>query len=126
MKTLILTPTGTKFEFEIDHNTQNIIITSEKGYQHEYLLRSLKDLYDWLKIDCRGNWIYLGSRGEEEIPNPGTVEEWARSNNNPVGGFYGLTQGRRGRFASYIPSILEYLGFVEIEHKPKNNQMRAI
>ena len=126
MKTLILTPTGTNFEFEIDHNNQNIIITSGNGYQHEYLLRSLKDLYDWLKIDSREKWIYLGSRGEEEIPKHGTVEEWARSNNNPVAGFYGLTQGRKGRFASYIPSILEYLGFVEVEHNPKNNRVRAI
>ena len=122
----MLTPTGTEFEFEIDSNNQKIIITSKKGNQHEYLLRALKDLYVWLENDCGRNWIYLGSRGEEEIPNPSTVEEWARSNTNPVGGFYGVTQGRKGRFASYVPSVLEYLGFVEVEHNPKNNRVRAL
>lgn len=70
--------------------------------------------------------IDLGSRGEEEIPNPSTVEEWARSNTNPVGGFYGVTQGRKGRFASYVPSVLEYLGFVEVEHNSRNNRVRAL
>lgn len=126
MKISIWTPTGTEFEFEIDSNNQKIIITSKKGNQHEYLLRALKDLYVWLKDDCGENWIYLGSRGEEEIPNPSTVEEWARSNTNPVGGFYGVTQGRKGRFASYVPSVLEYLRFVEVEHNPKNNRVRAL
>ncbi len=126
MKISILTPTGTEFEFEIDSNNQKIIITSQKGNQHEYLLRALKDLYVWLKNDYGGNWIYLGSRGEEEIPKPSTVEEWARSNTNPVGGFYGVTQGRKGRFASYVPSLLEYLGFVEVEHNPRNNRVRAL
>jgi hypothetical protein len=122
----IMTPTGTKFEFEINFKERKIIITSRKGNQHEYRLRALKDLYVWLKNDREGNWVDLGSRGEEETPNPKTVEEWARSKSNPVAGFYGLTQGRRGRFASYIPSVLEYLGFVEVEHKPKKNRVRAL
>lgn len=122
----IKTPTGTDFEFGIDRLSDKIIIKSQKANEHEYELRSLRDLYSWLKINQTGKWIFLGSRGEEEIPNPGTVEEWARSNNNPVGGFYGLSKGRRGRFASYVPSILEYLGFVEIEHNQKNNRVRAI
>jgi len=122
----IKTPTGTDFEFRIDKLLNKIIIRSQNANEHEYDLRSLRDLYSWLKINRGGNWVFLGSKGEEEVPNPGTVEEWARSNNNPVGGFYGLTQGRKGRFASYVPSILEYLGFVEVEHNPKNNRVRAI
>lgn len=90
------------------------------------MLQALRDLYVWLKHDCAGNWIYLGSKGEEEIPKQGTVEEWARSDANPVGGFYGVTPGRRGRFASYVPSLLELLGFLEVEYKPKNNRVRAL
>lgn len=122
----IRTPTGTEFKFEICSQDNKIVITSKKGNQHEYLLRSLKELYDWLKNDRDGNWVLLGSKGEEEIPNAGTVEEWARSTANPVGGFYGLTPGRKGRFASYVPSVLEYLNFVEIEHNPKNNRVRTL
>ena len=87
---------------------------------------SLKDLYIWLKYDQEGSDVLLGTRREEETPNPGTVEEWARSENNPINDFYGLTPGRRGQFSTYIPSILEFLGFVEITHNPNNNTVRAV
>lgn len=126
MKIVTKTPTGTEFEAEIDSVNERILITSKKGNQHEYMLRALRDLYIWLRVDCGGKWIYLGSKGEEEIPNQGTVEKWARCDTNPVGGFYGVTVGRRGRFASYVPSILEALGFLEVEHNPKNNRARAL
>ena len=122
----ITTPTGAPFEFDVDTKNSLIAIVSQNGNRHEYMLRCLRDLNIWLKNNCNGNWIYLRSRGEEEIPNAGTVEEWARSNINPVHGFYGLTQGRRGKFASYVPSILEYFQFVEITHNARNNQVRAM
>ncbi len=120
------TPTGKEFGFSINSELHRITITSESGFQFEYHLRTLKDLYIWLKNEKKRNWILLGTAGEETIPKPNTVEEWARSDNNPNFGFYGLTQGRRGRFASYVPSILECLGFVEIEHHGKNNHVRAL
>lgn len=119
----INTPNGTPFGFDI--KDQIITITSQNGNTHQYLLDSLRDLYFWLKVTQNGNWVLLGTKGEEETPNEGTVEEWARSPNNPVRGFYGLSNGKRGRFASFVPSILEYLGFVEIEHNPKNNRIRS-
>jgi hypothetical protein len=83
-------------------------------------------LYLWLKETKKGNWVYLGSKNEEELPNQGTVEEWARSPNNPRGGFYGITSGRRGRFATFVPPILELMKLVEVERNPKNNRIRAL
>lgn len=128
MNVTLHTPTGRKtFVFSIDASTQRIhITTSSHNNTHDYDLRAIKDLYNWLRHEQNGEWVYLGSKGEEESPDPHTVEAWARDTNNPIGGFYGLTKGRKGRFASYIPSILEYLGLAEVEHKGKNNRMRAI
>jgi hypothetical protein len=36
-----------------------------------------------------------------------------------------LKKGLRGRFGVYIPPLTEALGLCELEHKPKNNRMRA-
>lgn len=126
MRTRIHTPTGKPFDFEINHQNQTIMITSENNNQHEYSLTAFKDLYNWLAIDNKFEWVLLGTQGEEHEPAQNTVEEWARSTTNPNGGFYGLTASRRGRFASYIPSILEYFGFIEVEHNSRNNRARAI
>jgi hypothetical protein len=122
----INTPTGTPFSFRIDHVNSSIIITSQNNHEHRYQLRSLNDLYNWLLNDRNEEWVLLGTKGEEESPRSDTAEAWARSENNPVQGFYGITTGRRGRFATYIPSILESLGVVEVEHKKRNNRVRAL
>jgi hypothetical protein len=73
-----------------------------------------------------GDWMDLGSADENKPAKDGTVEAWARSSDNPVGGWYGLRKGYRGRFAMYIPPLLEELGLVELEHNPRNNRVRAI
>lgn len=49
----------------------------------------------------------------------------ARAPDNPVGGYYGLRKGNRGRFANYVTPILEALGLVELEHGPRNNRVKA-
>ncbi len=54
------------------------------------------------------------------------VRTWVESSQNPVGGWYGLKKGLRGRFGMYIPPLLEVLGLAEVEHNPKNNRMMAI
>ena len=72
-----------------------------------------------------GSWMELGSADENKPVKEGTVEAWARSADNPVGGFYGLKKGLRGRFAMYVPPVLEALGLAEVEHNPRNNKMRA-
>ena len=122
----LCTPTGTPFTAFIDTDSDCIVITSEAGNDHAYSLSALRDLYLWLLNERNGEWVLLGSRGEEDILQAGSVEEWARSENNPFGGFYGITQRRRGRFSSYVPSILEKLGFVEVEHNAQNNRVRAL
>src|SRR5688500_13164944 len=74
----------------------------------------------------RGDWVELGSADEQKPAKDGTVEAWGRSADNPVGGWYGLKKGMRGRFGMYIPPLLEHLGLAEVEHNARNNRMRAI
>ena len=72
-----------------------------------------------------GDWMELGSKDENQEAEEGTVENWARSSKNPIGGWYGLKKGFRGRFAMYIPPLMEELGLAEVEHNPRNNRMSA-
>jgi hypothetical protein len=88
-----------------------------------YQLRCLDDLVAMLK--AHGDWMALGSADEQKPAAAGTVEAWARAAQNPVKGFYGLKKGLRGRFANYVPPVLELLGLAEVEHNPKNNRMRV-
>ena len=88
-----------------------------------YHLRGLDDLHAMLKR--HGDWILLGSADEQKPAAEGTVEAWARSPKNPVGGWYGLKKGLRGRFGMYVPPVMEALGLAELEHQPRNNRMRA-
>jgi hypothetical protein len=88
-----------------------------------YHLRCLDDLHAMLKE--HGDWMPLGSADEQKPATDGTVEAWARSQSNPVAGWYGLKKGLRGRFANYVPPVMEVLGLAEVEHEPRNNRMRA-
>ena len=88
-----------------------------------YQLRCLDDLAAMLK--AHGDWMPLGSADEQKPAAPDTVEAWGRSEENPVKGWYGLKKGLRGRFANYVPPVMEKLGLAEVEHNPKNNRMRA-
>ncbi len=88
-----------------------------------YQLRALEDLHAMLKE--HGDWMPLGNADEQKPAAEGTVEAWARSPDNPVGGWYGLKKGLRGRFANYVPPVMEALGLAEVEHQPRNNRMRA-
>ncbi|MGD0647242.1 MAG: DUF6855 family protein [Acidobacteriaceae bacterium] len=88
-----------------------------------YDLRCLDDLQKMLK--AHGDWMLLGSADEQKPAAEGTVEAWARSATNPVGGWYGLKKGLRGRFAMYVPPVMKVLGMAEVEENPRNNRMRA-
>jgi hypothetical protein len=88
-----------------------------------YHLSAIDDLQAMLKR--HGDWMPLGSADEQKSAADGTVEAWARSSDNPVGGWYGLKKGLRGRFGNYVPPVLEKLGLAEVEHSPRNNRMRA-
>ena len=89
-----------------------------------YQLRCIEDLHAWLKE--RGDWVPLGSADEQKPAAEGTVEAWGRSPDNPVGGWYGLRKGYRGRFGMYVPPLLAALGLAEVEQQPRNNRMRAL
>ena len=88
-----------------------------------YRLRCLDDLHAVLKAN--GDWMPLGNADEQKPAADGTVEAWARSSDNPVGGWYGTKKGLRGRFGMYVPPVMEALGLAEVEHQPRNNRMRA-
>jgi hypothetical protein len=94
--------------------------TTELRYQ----LRCIEDLHAMLV--AHGDWMPLGSADEQKPAADGTVEAWARSPENPVGGWYGLRKGYRGRFGMYLPPLMEALGLAEVEHNPRNNRMRSI
>ncbi|CAI3804504.1 DUF6855 family protein [Pseudarthrobacter sp. MM222] len=90
----------------------------------KYQLRALEDLHLWLmeKVD----WVPLGAADENKPAADGSVEAWGRDPENPVGGWYGLRKGYRGRFGMYLPPLLEALGLVELTHDKRNNSVRAI
>ena len=91
--------------------------------QLRYDLRCIDDLQAMLR--AAGDWVPLGGADEQKPAAEGTVEAWGRAEDNPVGGFYGLKKGLRGRFGVYVPPVLEALGLAEVEHQPRNNRMRA-
>ena len=91
--------------------------------QLSYRLRAIEDLHSML-VEA-GDWVPLGGADEQKPVTDGTVEAWARSEDNPVGGWYGLRSGYRGRFGTYVPPVLEELGLAEVEHNARNNRMRA-
>ena len=88
-----------------------------------YDARAITDLHNMLK--AHGDWMDLGGADEQKEAKPGTVEAWGRAADNPVGGWYGLKKGLRGRFGVYMPPLLEALGLAEVTHEAKNNKMRA-
>jgi len=88
-----------------------------------YDKQAIEDLHTMLKQQT--DWIELGSADEQKPAKDGTVEAWGRSDKNPIGGWYGLKKGLRGRFGMYMPPLLEELGLAEVEHNPRNNRMRA-
>ena len=91
--------------------------------QLKYHLRAIEDLHAWLV--AQADWVPLGAADEKKDAADGTIEAWGRAADNPVGGWYGLRKGYRGRFGMYLPPLLEALGLAELTHEPRNNRMRA-
>lgn len=100
-----------------------LVCTVGKTVLH-YDARCLDDLHAMLL--AHGDWMELGSADEQKDAKAGTVEAWGRSPDNPVGGWYGLKRGLRGRFGMYIPPLMEALGLAEVTHEARGNRMRAI
>jgi hypothetical protein len=115
------TPPGTS-EYAMHRDGDILVCTVGKTVLH-YSWRAVEDLHKMLKK--HGDWMDLGGADEQKPAKPGTVEAWGRDPKNPVGGWYGLKKGLRGRFGVYLPPLLEALGLVELEHNPKNNRVKA-
>jgi uncharacterized protein DUF6855/regulatory ArsR family protein len=90
----------------------------------KYQFRAVDDLHDWLAK--QGDWVPLGAADEGKPAADGTVEAFGRAADNPVGGWYGLRKGYRGRFGMYLPPLLEALGLAELTHDARNNKIRAL
>ena len=120
------TPPGTaEFQAYKDPTADPPALVIQVGTtQLRYHLRCLEDLRAMLV--AHGDWMLLGSADEQKAAADGTVESWARSPGNPVGGWYGLKKGLRGRFAMYVPPVMKELGLAEVEENPRNNRIRAI
>lgn len=121
----LTTPPGTSaFEAYRDPSASPPALVVQVGKtQLRYALACIDDLHAMLKEHA--DWMPLGGADEQKPAPDGSVEAWGRAAKNPVGGWYGLKKGLRGRFGVYVPPVLEALGLAEVEHLPKNNRMRA-
>jgi uncharacterized protein DUF6855 len=122
---VLKTPPGTsEYQMYRDETLDPPTLVCKVGTTElRYLLRCVDDLHEMLK--GRADWMALGAADEQKPAAADTVEAWGRSAENPVGGWYGLRKGYRGRFGMYVPPLLEELGLAEVEHNPRNNRMRA-
>ena len=123
---VLKTPPGTS-EYQMwrdDEADPPAIVCQVGGTRLLYDVRAIDDLHAMLKE--QGDWVPLGGADEQKSAPEGSVEAWGRSADNPLGGWYGLKNGLRGRFGVYMPPLLEALGLAEVSHDPKNNRMRAI
>ena len=121
----LTTPPG-KSEFQAwrdEASDPPTLVVQVGSTQLRYQLRCIDDLHKMLKK--HKDWMPLGSADEMKPAADGTVEAWGRAADNPVGGWYGLKKGLRGRFGNYVPPVLEQLGLAEVEHEARNNRMRA-
>lgn len=123
---MLKTPPGTsEYTMYKDEQADPTTLVCQVGSTRlKYNLRAIDDLHAWLVE--QGDWVLLGAADEKKAAVTDTVEAWGRSPDNPVGGWYGLRKGYRGRFGMYLPPLLEALGLAEVTHEPRNNQMRAI
>lgn len=122
---VLRTPPGTSdYTLYRDETAEPPALVCQVGAtQLRYRLEAIDDLHAMLR--AHGDWMALGAADEQKPAAAGTVEAWARSSDNPVGGWYGLRKGYRGRFGMYLPPLLEALGLAELTHEPRNNRMRA-
>lgn len=123
---LLKTPPGSS-EYTMHMDTKDgleVIVCTVGKTVLLYDARCIEHLHAMLKT--AGDWVELGGADEQKPAAEGTVEAWGRSETNPIGGWYGLKKGLRGRFGVYIPPLMEELGLCELEHNPRNNRIRAV
>ena len=122
---LTTAPGSSRYTMHADRESDPPVLVCQVGSTTlRYHLRAIEDLHQWLLE--QGDWVDLGAADEKKEPAAGTVEAWGRAADNPVGGWYGLRAGYRGRFGMYLPPLLEALGLAELTHDARNNRIRAI
>jgi Family of unknown function (DUF6855) len=99
-----------------DHEPPFLACTVGKTVLH-YDLRIVDDTVAMLKE--HGDWMELGNADEQKPAKADSVEAWARSADNPIGGWYGLNKGLRGWVGNYVSPLMEALGLVELEHNAR-------
>ncbi len=123
---LLKTPSQTS-DFQVWRDTAADpprLVVQVGSTQLSYRLSGMEDCHAMMRK--RGDWVALGNADEEKPVQEGSIEAWARDPSNPVGGYYGIRKGYRGRFANYVLPVMEMLGLVELEHAARNNRARAI
>jgi hypothetical protein len=122
---LTTAPGSSTYEMYRDDSVDPPLLICQVGSTKlTYLATAVDDLAQWLR--ARGDWVDLGAADESKPAAAGTVEAWGRSEENPVGGWYGQRKGYRGRFGMYLPPLLEELGLAELTHHKRGNRIRAI
>ncbi len=117
-------PLTSEYTMHIDQKDgkEILVCTVGKTVLH-YNIEILDDMHKMLKKHA--DWMELGSADEQKSAKEGTVETWGRAEDNPVGGWYGLKKGYRGRVGMYIPPLMEALGLAEVTHDTKGNKMKS-
>lgn len=117
-------PLSSEYTMHMDQKDDKEVLVCTVGKTVLYYdIACLNDLHKMLKNN--GDWVELGSADEQKVAKEGTVEAWGRSVDNPIGGWYGLKKGLRGRFGMYIPPLMEALGLAEVTHDLRGNKMRV-
>ena len=118
-------PLSSEYTLHVDEKDgKEILVCTVKSTILHYDIRVLEDLHAMLKK--HGDWMELASKDEKVETKPDTIEHWGRASNNPIGGWYGLKKGFKGRVGMYIPPLMEALGLAEVTHEKRGNKMRAI
>lgn len=122
---LVTAPGSSAYTMYRDETVEPAVLVCQVGSTRlSYQARCIEDLHAMLV--AHGDWMDLGAADEGKEPPAGSVEAWGRSESNPVGGWYGLRKGYRGRFGMYVPPLLEALGLAELTHEKRGNRMRAL
>ncbi len=120
---LTTAPGTSAYEMYVDPTDDDVLVCQVGSTKLTYRRRAIDDLHAWLV--AQGDWVDLGAADEKKPATAGTVEAFGRAADNPVGGWYGLRNGYRGRFGMYLPPLLEHLGLAELTHDARNNKARA-
>ncbi len=117
-------PGTSSYQMYVDPADDQVLVCQVGSTKLTYQRRAIEDLHAWLQ--AQDGWVDLGAADESKAAKDGTVEAWGRSADNPVGGWYGLRKGYRGRYGLYLPPLLEELGLAEGTHDARTNRGRAL